>query len=213
MATKKTNNYLESHWGAFVLQGILAATAGAYLILTDVSDVFVLISYTAIALAVLGAVEMVNTLAHRRVGHGWMPTVLISLIELAAATALILAREGHYTTALIIVASYAILRGLWELYLGTRALTDKIDKYLWTTAGIVGTVLGLVILADHGLSDTTFVLLFGIYLAVFGLVNLVYGIHSKGLLGAPASKKSKSPAKKAAVKAAPKTSKKPRSKK
>ena len=52
------------------------------------------------------------------------------------------------------------------------------------TSGICGCVIGFVILnASSFVEETLFIHIFGTYLMIFGLSNLIYGIHNKNLAG------------------------------
>jgi uncharacterized membrane protein HdeD (DUF308 family) len=174
--TKK--KYHESHWLVFAGQGVIALGFGFFAILTDIKDVPALMVITSIVLASMGVIELVNVIHRKRHGHGWGATIVISLVELAVAAALFFTKDALYVTHISIIAGYALLRGIWELYLGLKALTDKTDKIMWTISGMIGAILGFVILADPGRSQTTFVQVFGTYIAILGLTNLIYSIHS-----------------------------------
>jgi uncharacterized membrane protein HdeD (DUF308 family) len=134
---------------------------------------------TSVALGAMGLIELLNVLHRHRHNQGWGATLLIALVEIGVAISLFATKETLYVTHITIIAAYALLRGIWELYLGLRVLKDKTDRLMWTVSGMIGAILGFVILGDPGRSQTTFVRVFGTYLAVLGLTNLIYSIHSR----------------------------------
>jgi uncharacterized membrane protein HdeD (DUF308 family) len=175
--TKK--KYIESHWLFFSLQGIVALSFGIYALFTGITDVPTLMIITSLVLAAMGVIELFNVAYRHTNGHGWTATLLIALVELAVAAALFITKDALYVTHISIIAGYALLRGVWEIYLGLRALTDRADQIIWTVSGVFGAILGFVILADPGRSQTTFVKMFGIYLAILGLASIVFAAHSR----------------------------------
>lgn len=175
--TKKT--YVESHWLIFATQGVIALVFGIYALFTDITNIPYLMVLTSLAIGAIGIIEVFNALLRRRHHEGWVATLLIAFLELGVALALFLTRDTLYVTHISIVAGYAIVRGAFGIYLGIRALKDITDRIIWTISGIFGAILGFVILADPGRSQTTFFKMFGIYLAILGLTNLVYSVHSR----------------------------------
>lgn len=187
-AVKKTSNikknlspktFVESHWTVFAIQGLIAMGFGVFALFTGITDVAKLMTITAAVLGVMGIIELCSALYKRQHSQVWVATAFIALIQIAVAIALVCTRDALYVTNIAIIAGYALVRGAFEVYLGMTALKDKVDKTIWTISGVFGVILGFVILADPGRSQTTFVKMFGIYLAILGLTNLTFAIHQK----------------------------------
>jgi len=183
-ATAKTKvtskkNYLDSHWGFFAAQGIVALGFGAFALITESTDIPKLITIAAIALATMGVIEMANALYRRKCSQSSLATATIAALEMAVAVILFLTHTGDHMMHVMLLAGYAIVRGAFELFLGLRTLKDKTDKTIWTMSGAFGAILGFVLLADPGNAPTTFIQIFGIYIAILGLSHLIYALHSR----------------------------------
>jgi len=186
---KAPRKYIDSHWLIFAFQGIVGLTFGLFAVLTDIYDVYTLVVFAALTLVLFAIAEFIN-IAYRQIrGFSWSITIFIALIDMAVACALIFFRSDVYTTHIMIIAGYMILRGLFEIIMGLKVHTDKTDKFMWTVCGMLGIILGFVTLADQGISETTFIRVFGTYLMIVGLTNLIYSVHSKNALleGSPSN--------------------------
>jgi len=182
--------YIESHWLIFACQGIIGLVMGLFVVLTDITNVSTLITMVAVTIALFGLTEIINIIMRQKRGHGWNATLFMALLDLGVAISIGFLRDEDYTTHIIILAAYTIIRGVFALFIGLRALTNPTDKFIWTVSGTLSAILGFVILADQGKSDVMFIQIFGIYLMILGLTTLIYSVHSKNqLLDAPASDK------------------------
>ena len=179
MAIKK--KYTESHWLVFGLQGLVALIFGWYIMFTDITDISALIIIVGYTLLGLGIIEILNAVMRRHRQHAWGLSLSIAIIEIAVAISLLLIHNLSIPVLLSIVAGYTILRGIFEVLIGTRSLSDPTDKFLWIITGMFGMVLGFVILNSGNLdiANVTFVKIFGTYMMVFGLTNLIFAVHVK----------------------------------
>jgi uncharacterized membrane protein HdeD (DUF308 family) len=180
MPTTK-RKYIESHWLVFALQGVLGLIFGWYVMFTEVTDISSLMLIIAAALLCFGIIEACNIIYRRRRQHDWGLVLAIAIIEIGVAAALFFTRniEEVAVVSLTILAGYTLLRGFFEILIAAKSLTDATDKFIWIIAGMCGVILGFIIFNAGHLATTTFIQIFGTYMMVLGLANLVYGIHNK----------------------------------
>jgi len=96
---------------------------------------------------------------------------------------LLFTQDYNMAWALTILAIYTIGRGVLEILLAFTAIADKTDRFMWLTCGICGAIIGVVILNSGGFSDqTTFVRFFSAYMMIYGVTNLIYGVHNRNEL-------------------------------
>lgn len=184
----RIHHYTDSHWGIFGLQGLFALLFGWFIIFTDFADTPALVFAVGLILLTLGAIELLNVITRHRRGRAWSFALTVAALEVAVGVALLATNGLSVAVHLTIIACYTIIRGLFDVIIAVRSLTDATDKFLWVVTGIFGMVLGFVIFNSGSteLSNTTFIKVFGTYLMVFGLANLVYAVHSKNTLPAKA---------------------------
>lgn len=175
--------YIESHWLVFVFQGIIGLLFGWFVMFTGTSNVSTLVTIVAVTLLLLGIVDAFNLLYRKRRQHAWGLTVVVAVIEIAVSLALLLTINQNYAWHLAIIAIYTICRGVFDILIGLRSLTDPTDRFMYVVCGMCGVILGFVILNSGQFTETTtFIKFFGTYMMIYGLTNLIYGIHNKNEL-------------------------------
>ena len=195
MATKQ--KYTDSHWLVFGLQGLISLIFGWYIMFTDLTDTAALITIIGWAMLALGGIELLNVIYRHRREHNWGLALSIALAQITVAVSLLLVRDLSVAIHLSIVAGYTILRGVFEILIGLRSLTDPTDRFLWIITGMFGVILGFVIFnsGDADLANTSFIKIFGTYTMVFGLTNLIFSVHLKNTPPAKLAKPAKRPKK------------------
>ena len=198
MRTDK-RKYIESHWLVFGIKGAIALIAGLCLMLTTKTDTTYLITIVALSMLGFSIVEIINTINRKRLEHNWGFPLAIGLVEFLISICLFFTiglfnNEGwNIALRIPLLSVYTVIASLLSIFIGITCFEDKTDRFMWIVMGMVGCVLGFVMLAGSGLSETTHIQLFGTYLLVKGLTELIFGIHSRNELesGAKNSKKAK----------------------
>lgn len=170
--------YIDSHWGIFALQGIVALLFGWFALFTNSSDIQTLVIVVGSVLLSLGIIELLNLLARARTKNTWGVSLVMAILEISAGLALLFTYEQNVAWHLIVIAAYTILRGIFEIILGLKAIDDLTDKFIWILAGICACIMGVVILNTGHLGTIPFIKYFGSYMMVFGVVNLIYSVHN-----------------------------------
>lgn len=176
MSTKL--KYIDSHWGIFALQGIVALLFGWFALFTSSSDIQTLVIVVGSVLLSLGIIELLNLLARTRTKNTWGVSLVMAILEISAGLALLFTYEQNVAWHLVVIAAYTILRGIFEIILGLRAIDDFTDKFIWILAGVCACIMGVVILNTGHLGTIPFIKYFGSYMMVFGVVNLIYSVHN-----------------------------------
>ena len=176
MSTKL--KYIDSHWGIFALQGVVALLFGWFALFTNSSDIQTLVIVVGSVLLSLGIIELLNLLARARTKNTWGVSLVMAILEISAGLALLFTYEQNVAWHLIVIAAYTILRGIFEIILGLKAIDDLTDKFIWVLTGVCACIMGVVILNTGHLGNTPFIKYFGSYMMVFGVVNLIYSVHN-----------------------------------
>lgn len=176
MSTKL--KYIDSHWGIFALQGIVALLFGWFALFTSSSDIQTLVIVVGSVLLSLGIIELLNLLARTRTKNTWGVSLVMAILEISAGLALLFTYEQNVAWHLVVIAAYTILRGIFEIILGLKAIDDLTDKFIWILAGVCACIMGVVILNTGHLGTIPFIKYFGSYMMVFGVVNLIYSVHN-----------------------------------
>ncbi|MBR3220277.1 DUF308 domain-containing protein [Candidatus Saccharibacteria bacterium] len=172
--------YIDSHWLIFAFQGVIALLFGWFVMFTGLTDTTALVATVGAFLLGLGAVELFNMLRRTHVKETWGLSLFVAVFEIAVALALLFTLNQNIALHLAIIAGYTIVRGIFEILIGIKSIDDSTDKLIWTICGICGVIMGFVILNSGTLGyPNTFLQFFGAYMMVFGLCNLIYGVHNR----------------------------------
>lgn len=177
--SKVRRRYIESHWLIFALLGVVTFIAGLYLMFSPSSDVGHYVSVIGYVLMSLAIVQVINVIYRKQRQHSWGISLGIGLLEFAVGLTLVLTASMAYEFHIALIAGYVLVRSISSIVSGFSSFTNMTDKFMWVVYGMVGSVLGFILLADPGVSETTFVRVFATFMLVAGLTNLMYGIHAK----------------------------------
>ena len=184
MKTDK-RKYIESHWLVFGIKGAIALIAGLCLMLTTKTDTTYLTTIVGITMLAFSITEIMNTINRKRLEHNWGFSLAIGMVEFIIALCLLCTiklfdNEGwNIALRIPLLSVYTAIASILSIFIGFTCFKDKTDRFMWIVMGMVGCVLGFIMLGASGLSETAHIQLFGTYLLVKGLTDLIFGIHSR----------------------------------
>ena len=177
MAIKKS--YVDSHWLVYVFQGIISLLFGWYIMFTPNTDINFLITVVGVVLLGLGIIEMFNVIYRSHMQQTWLLNLTIAVIEICVAFLLLFTLGQGTALQLTIIACYTLARGIFEILISLKSVDDATDKFIWMVCGICGAILGFVVFNAGNFSTTAFLQFFGTYMMIFGVANLIYGVHNR----------------------------------
>ena len=183
MSTKR--KYIESHWGVFVLKGIVSLFAGFYMMFTHRQDVNFLIQVVGWTMLALAIIEVINVAHRSSRQRNWGFPLGLGVVEMAISVALLYTVNPNATLAellplrLSMLAAYVLAASIITVVTGFQSFDNLTDRFMWVVNGMLGCVLGFVIFNAGNISDVAHIMLFGTYLLINGLTDLFFGIHSK----------------------------------
>jgi uncharacterized membrane protein HdeD (DUF308 family) len=177
--TPTKRRYVESHWLIFGLQGVIALVSGAYMLFANNQDVSRLVTVVGSVLLALGAIEILNIIHRQLRQRSWGIPLAVAIFETAIGITMICLNRETYVLHIALLAGYTLVRGVTSIVIGFVSFKDMTNRFFWVACGMVGSVIGFIIFADPGISDTFFVKLFGTFMMVLGLTNVFYAIHSR----------------------------------
>ena len=184
MSTKR-RKYIESHWLIFAVKGVISLIAGLLLTLTNKTDTNYLAKMVGFAMIGLGIVEIFNTISRKRLEHNWGMSLAIGVVEMIVAICMLFTlntglHEGwNILIRIPLLSFYMLAASVLSIAMGFTCFKDETDKIMWIVEGMIGAVLAFVALGGSGLSDNTHIKLFGTYLMVRGIIELIFGVHSR----------------------------------
>ncbi len=174
--------YVDSHWLIFAFQGVIALLFGWFALFTNRQYTYELIWIVGGMLLCLGIFELINLLSRSRLKETWGFSLISAIMEIGTSFTLLLTLSQGVVWHLALIAGYTVVRGALEVLIGLKSIDDKTDRFIWVLAGACGVIIGFVIL-NSGQSIVIshapdFIKYFGVYLSIYGICNLIYGIHN-----------------------------------
>ncbi len=196
MSKNTKRKYIESHWLVFGVKGALAAIAGLCLNLSfgDADKVTRLLGCFMLG---LGLVELINVIHRGSKQRAWGVPLAVAFIELLVASTLLMAAIPDFILGLFPGNSYSDIQGgilafrvvvlsCYTLYASAASIVvafssfqNKTDRFIWLMEGMFGAIMGFAMLGENGIDANTHLRIFGIYLLVKGLTDLIFAVHSK----------------------------------
>ena len=175
--------YIESHWLVYAFQGLVSLLFGWFVMFTGLTDVSSLVTIVGTTLLCLGIIEVFNLLYRKHFGGSLLISLIMAISEIIIALLILFTLDQNPVWQLVLIAIYTMGRGVLEIFLAFTSITDKTDRFMWAVCGICGSVIGVVILNSGSFVDTTtFIKFFGTYMMIYGITNLIYGVHNKNEL-------------------------------
>lgn len=180
MATTTKLKYIDSHWPVFAVQGVIALLFGWFVMFNNTTDITALIVIVGATLLGLGIIELFNSLQRARSHSTLGLSLAVAIFEVAVALSLLFTLDQNPAWHLTAVAVYTLVRGVFEILIGLRSVDDSTDRSIWVICGICGSIVSFAILnSGHFANIATFIKFFGSYMMIFGLCNLIYGLHNR----------------------------------
>ena len=174
--------YVDSHWLIFAFEGVVALLFGWFTLFTNLNDTSALVSIVGSMLLGLGIIELFNLLRRAHLNETWGFSLVSALVEIGIAFALLFTSNENAVWHLALIAGYTVARGVLEIIIGLKAVDDITDKFIWVITGICGAIMGFAILNSGSVvveeNAPLFVKFFGAYMLIYGLSNLIYGVHN-----------------------------------
>ncbi|MDR2063472.1 MAG: DUF308 domain-containing protein [Candidatus Nomurabacteria bacterium] len=174
--------YVETHWWAFLLEGVVAGGFGLFALFNNIKEIHTLAIIVSIVLMFMGALEVLRSLMAIKTQKDWGLSLFIALAEVAVGAFVLLNRNGEVEYLVVAISAYMIARGIFDCLVALISFTFHIDRFMWVLSGIVGTVLGFVALASGDYDGSSVFWILGSYMLVFGVTDMIYAIHARFVL-------------------------------
>lgn len=171
--------YIDSHWLVFVFQGIIAILFGCVTLFTSGRNSTSLVPVIGVSLLALAIVEFANSVYRSYNRQGWLVSTAVAVFDAIFGLLLLFMVNEGMAWHLAMMASYTLIRGIFELFIGFRTTVDPTDRFIWCLCGLCGLVFGVVIFNSGHLANVDFVRFFGAYMLILGICSLIYSAHNR----------------------------------
>ncbi|MDD3976908.1 MAG: DUF308 domain-containing protein [Methanomicrobium sp.] len=173
------------NWWVFLLQGLIAIIFGG-IALVWAPLLLDLFAYFIGALIILFSIStIIKGFTNRDSGKSKIMIVILGIIGLIIGLLAVLNVEILWITIAVLIAIWAFLNGLGDLWLGlTAEAENKWYRLLLLLAGIIAIALGICLIIFPMLGTILIVQVIGLFIIAIGIVEIITGFMVQGRLSA-----------------------------
>jgi uncharacterized membrane protein HdeD (DUF308 family) len=169
-------------WGWVLAFGLVTLALGIVVAIHPKNSVYVIAVILAIWLLIAGVFRIVSAVADREDSGGTRTLrALLGLVSILFG--LLIFHRTWETVAVVgfILGLFWVVSGVGELY-SAYVLPSGAGRVLLIISGIVAVIVGVLALVYPGLSLTIIAFLFGLWLILFGLVEIAVSLQVRSVL-------------------------------
>jgi uncharacterized membrane protein HdeD (DUF308 family) len=173
---RSASSSLKSSSTSLILIGVLAIIVGIIAIVwpgvTVLALVYLFAIYAFIAAILQGMRAFSSRTAGPVFGH-----LLLALVDLAAGVIAIAWPGPTAYVLVLIVGIWAFVGGFFEIFAAFQSGETAGGRTLFVLSGLVSILFGIVLFSHPGVGALTLALLFGLFSLVYGVSQIVMGVH------------------------------------
>jgi uncharacterized membrane protein HdeD (DUF308 family) len=173
---------LKSTSTSMILLGILAVAVGIIAIAWPGVTILALVILFAVYAFMDAGLQAARAFSSRSAGPVF-GHLLLGLIDLAAGVVAIAWPWPTAFVLVIVVAAWALVGGLAEIFGGFQAGETAGTRALFIVSGLVSVAFGILLFARPGVGAVTLALLFGLYSMIYGFSQITAGIQVRHVGG------------------------------
>jgi len=168
-------------WWVFLVRGLCAILFGILaFVWPGITLIALVLLYGAYAL-VDGITAVAMGVTGRREGMPLWGLILVGVLGIAVGVITFLLPGITAITLLVLIACWAIVRGIFELVAAARLRKMINDEWVLVVGGILSIAFGVILLARPAIGLLTMVWLIGSFAIAFGVVGIVLSLRLHAL--------------------------------
>jgi len=170
-----------SNWWLLTLNGVIALLYGIIAIFVPDTTILTIVMYFGIVILIIGVAMLWGAINSIRDSLPYITDLLISLITIAIGALLTFYTSKSLTIFVMIIGSWAVLVGIVQLYLATKAELLPGEKNSLLINGIITLIFGIILFFNPFKTATILVIISGILAFIFGIVLIAMSIRLKNI--------------------------------
>jgi len=170
-----------SNWWLLTLNGVIALLYGIIAIFVPDTTILTIVMYFGIVILIIGVAMLWGAINSIRDNLPYITDLLISLITIAIGALLTFYTSKSLTIFVMIIGSWAVLVGIVQLYLATKAELLPGEKNSLLINGIITLIFGIILFFNPFKTATILVVISGILAFIFGIVLIAMSIRLKNI--------------------------------
>ena len=161
---------------SMILLGILAVIVGIIAIAWPQATILALVILFAVYAFMDAGLQAARAFSSRSAGPVF-GHLLLALIDLAAGVVALVWPGPTALVLVLVVGIWAFIGGVFEIFAAFQSGETAGTRALFTVAGLVSILFGILLFAHPNVGAVTLALLFGLFALIYGFSQITMGIE------------------------------------
>ena len=170
-----------NRWWVVLLRGICAILFGIFALTRPGLSLWTLILVYGILAFADGAAGMALGFGGKLDGKPWWGMIMLGFLGIVAGLAAFLWPGLTAVVLLIMIASWAIVRGLFEIVAAIKLRKVMEGEWVLALSGVISILFGGLLLRNPAAGALAVVMIIGIYMLIFGAAAVIFSFQLKGV--------------------------------
>ena len=175
-STPRPASMLRSSSISLILLGVLAVVVGIIAIAWPQVTIYALVILFAVYAFIAAALQAMRAFSSRTAGPVF-GHLLLALIDLAAGVIALVWPGPTALVLVLVVGIWAFVGGVFEIVAAFQSGETAGTRALFTVAGLVSILFGVLLFAHPNVGAVTLALLFGLFALIYGISQITMGIE------------------------------------
>ncbi len=175
-----TRQISHAYWWLILLRGIVALLFGIMAFISVEFTLLFLVFLFGAYVLLDGIMAIIASLQERRSSSAWWVVFLIGIVGIVVGLLSFIHPGNVALVIFYLVAAWLIIAGFFGLISAMLRATGK--EWLSIVGGIISIVVGVIFLLHPTSSILSIVWLLGLYVLVYGIIQIVQAIQLRSLL-------------------------------
>lgn len=173
---RSASSTLKSSSTSMILLGVLAIIVGIIALAWPAVTVLALVYLFAIYAFVDAVLQGTRAFSSRTAGPVF-GHLFLAVIDVAAGVIALVWPGPTAFVLVLIVGIWAFVGGLFEIFAAFQSGETAGTRALFILGGLISVLFGVVLFARPGVGAVTLALLFGFFSLIYGISQIVMGVH------------------------------------
>ncbi len=169
------------NWWTLAFNGIIAILYGLLAIFVSEKTLLAIVMYFGIVILIIGAAMLFGVINNMKNKQPYAADMAISIITLIIGSLLAFYTQKSLEIFVIVIGSWAILLGIFQLYLLSNKNFTKSTKNTFLINGLLTLVFGVILFFNPFESATIMLMFSGILAFAFGIILIAISMKVKNL--------------------------------
>lgn len=174
------NNYI-GNWWTLAFNGIIAILYGLLAIFVSEKTLLAIVMYFGIVILIIGLAMLFGVVNNMKNKQAYAADMAISIITIVIGSLLTFYAQKSLEIFVIVIGSWAILLGIFQLYLLLNSNFTKSTKNTFLINGIITLIFGVILFFNPFKSASIMLMLSGVLAFIFGIVLISISMKVKNL--------------------------------